>query len=261
MKIFYFLLIILSVIIISISINNKKIDLFVRDGVLNISRPFFVIAKVPFNLLTDFIFSIKDLALTYIKNEDLKKENITLRKLYLETLEMGTENKELKEMVNFIDEIKIEFNFVTSKVYLSPKNNMVNSFILNVGTRNYIKEGYIVIGKNKSVIGRVINVRKNYCDVLLLTDINSKIPVYTLNTNEKLILSGINDSYLNIDFFNSKKPNLIDGDLVYTSGDSNVIPNGLYVGKIKKIHDRFVVETDENINTISNVMIIIPKLN
>lgn len=260
MKTFYFILIVTSIIIISLSINNKNLDLTVRDSILNVSKPIFVAAKAPFNLLLDFIISVKDLTITYISNKDLRKENIALRKLYLETLEKEAENTNLKQMLNFKDEIKLQYDFITSKVYLSPRNDMENTLTLNVGTKNGVKEGYIAIGDNKSVIGRIINVRENYCDVLLLTDINSKIPVHTLNTNEKLILSGSNDDYLNIDFFNSKNPNLVEGDLVYTSGDSNILPDGLYIGKIKKSGNKFVIETDENINRISVVMIIIPKI-
>ena len=136
---------------------------------------------------------------------------------------------------------------------------MENSLFLNVGSDDGVQEGNIVLGTKKSVIGRIVNVKEDSSSVLLLTDINSKIPVYTLDTNERLILSGTNNNNLEIDFFNSKNPNLIDGDLVYTSGDSNIIPNGLYIGKIVKKGDKFIVETDENMNKIFTVMVIVPK--
>ncbi len=260
LKVFYFLLVVLSIIIINISIMNKNFDLLIRNKILTISKPIFFVAETPFNLLFDFIISVKNLTLTYIINNDLKQENIALKKLYLESLEMKIENENLKQMLNFIDEININYHFITSKVYLSTKNNMENTLTLNIGSSHGIQEGNLVLGKRKSVIGRTINIRENNSDVLLLTDINSKIPVYTLNTNERLILSGSNGNYLQIDFFNSKNPNLVEDDLVYTSGDSNIIPNGLYVGKIKKIKNKFMVETDEEMNKIFTVMIIIPKI-
>lgn len=260
MKVFYFLLVVLSIIVINVSVSNKSVDFIIRDKFLTISKPIFVVAETPFNLLFDFIMSIKDLTLTYISNKDLKQENMALKKLYLETLEMRIENSNLKQMLNFVDSIKVQYNFITSKVYLSSKNNMENSLFLNIGSNDGVQEGNIVLGVKKSVIGRIINVRENSSNVLLLTDINSKIPVHTLGTNERLILSGTNNGHLEIDFFNSKNPQLVDGDLVYTSGDSDIIPDGLYIGKIKKDGNNFIVKTDENMNKIFTVMIIIPKI-
>ena len=136
---------------------------------------------------------------------------------------------------------------------------MKNSFILNVGSNSGIADGNIVLGKKRSVIGRTINVSKNYSDVLLLTDINSKIPAQTLKTHEKVILSGTNKNYLEISFFNSKEPFFLNDDLVFTFGDSNIIPDGLYIGKIKEVDGKFVVQTDDNVSQNSDILIITTK--
>ena len=117
--------------------------------------------------------------------------------------------------------------------------------------------GYISAG---GVI-RTINVSKNYSDILLLTDINSKIPAQTLKTHEKIILSGTNKNYLEISFFNSKEPFFLNDDLVFTLGDSNIIPDGLYIGKIKEVDGKFVVQMDDTINQNSDVLVIVPKAN
>lgn len=258
-KISYFLLIVFSIILIAISLNKKNIDLAIRNTTFFITKPITTIAKVPFNLFADFLLSSKNFILTYIENKDLKKENIVLRKLYLESLTIKQENTDLKKFVNFINDLEIEFNIIASKLFLSPKNPMENSFILNVGSKNGIIDGNIVLGKKKSVIGRTINVSENYSDILLLTDINSKIPAQTLKTHEKIILSGTNKNYLEISFFNSKEPFFLNNDLVFTIGDSNIIPDGLYIGKIKEIDGKFIVQTDDNISQNSDILIITPK--
>ena len=98
-----------------------------------------------------------------------------------------------------------------------------------------------------------------YSTVLLLNDMNSKIPARTASTKEKIILSGDNRGYLIISYFNSKNPQISDGDQVFTSGDSNIIHDGFFIGTIKKINNEFVVEMNENVNTIFNVMVITPK--
>ena len=258
-KISYFLLIVFSIILIAISLNKKNIDLAIRNTTFFITKPITTIAKVPFNLFADFLLSSKNFILTYVENKDLKKENIVLRKLYLESLTIKQENTDLKKFVNFINDLEIEFDIIASKLFLSPKNPMENSFILNVGSKNGIIDGNIVLGKKKSVIGRTINVSENYSDILLLTDINSKIPAQTLKTHEKIILSGTNKNYLEISFFNSKEPFFLNNDLVFTIGDSNIIPDGLYIGKIKEIDGKFIVQTDDNISQNSDILIITPK--
>ena len=258
-KIYYFLLVIFSVLILVITNSNKELNLFIRDKIYFISKPIAKTAHIPFNLFSDFILSVKDLTLTYIENKELKEKNIFLKKTYLEYLKTKQENENLKKMLNFVDDIKINYDFITSKIYLSPKTNINNFFILNIGKKQNIKEGSVILGKKNGVIGRVVNINDDYSDVLLLTNINSKIPAYTLKTNEKLILSGTNKDFLEIAFFNSKELVLEDGDLVYTLGDSNIIPNGLYIGKIKKIKDEYFVELDENINQSSVVFVVKPK--
>lgn len=260
-KISYFLLIVFSIILIAISLNKKNIDLAIRNTTFFITKPITTIAKVPFNLFADFLLSSKNFILTYVENKDLKKENIALRKLYLESLIIKRENTDLKKFVNFINDLEIEFNIITTKLFLSPKNPMENSFILNVGSNNNITDGNIILGKKRSVIGRTINVSKKYSDVLLLTDINSKIPAQTLKTHEKIILSGTNKNYLEINFFNSKEPFFLNDDLVFTMGDSNIIPDGLYIGKIKEVDGKFIVQMDDTINQNSDVLVIVPKAN
>ncbi len=258
-KVFYFILLIISIVTMNISISNKSFDGFVREKVLIVSKPVFIIAELPFNLLFDFTDSIKNILLTNIINKDLTEQNIHLKKLYIESRDIKTENENLKKLLNFKGEIEKDYDYISSRVYANPKTGLNNSLILNIGTNDGVVEGNLVLGVNRSVVGRVINVRDGYSDVLLLNDINSRIPARTASTKERIILSGNNRGYLEISYFNSKNPDLIEGDFVYTSGDSDIIPDGFFIGKIKNVAGEFVVEMNENVNTLFNVMVIITK--
>lgn len=260
-KIFYFILLIICMITMNISISNKNFDGFIREKVLMISKPIFIIAELPFNLFFDFTYSIKNILLTNIINKDLTEQNIHLKKLYIESRDIKTENENLKKMLNFKGEIEKDYGYISSRVYADPKTGLNNSLILNIGTNDGINEGDLVLGFSRSVVGRVINVRENYSNVLLLNDINSRIPARTASTKERIILSGNNRGHLEISYFNSKNPDLVEGDFVYTSGDSHIMPDGFFIGTIKNINGEFVVEMNENINTLFNVMVIISKSN
>ena len=256
LRISFLVFIILSIISINLSSSSKKFDNTLRNKIFFTFKPFYVVAEAPFNLLFDLGRSIKNILLTNSINKRLLEENIILKDLYTKSLDTKKENENLKNMLNYVDNFKNEYNYTTSKIYLEPKNSIVNAVILNIGSKNNIKEGDLVLGINKNVIGRVINVSDTKAKVLLLSDVNSNIPARTVDTGEKFILSGTNSNFLEISHYNSKNPEIIDGDLVLTSGDSDIIPDGIPIGKIKKENGKIKVIMNENANTVFNVLVI-----
>ena len=256
LRISFLVFIILSIISINLSSSSKKFDNTLRNKIFFTFKPFYVVAETPFNLLFDLGRSIKNILLTNSINKRLLEENIILKDLYTKSLDTKKENENLKSMLNYVDNFKNEYKYTTSKIYLEPKNSIVNTVILNIGNKNNIKEGDLVLGINKNVIGRVVNVSDTKAKVLLLSDVNSNIPARTVNTSEKFILSGTNSNFLEISHYNSKNPEIIDGDLVLTSGDSDIIPDGIPIGKIKKENGKIKVIMNENANTVFNVLII-----
>ena len=256
LRISFLVFIILSIISINLSSSSKKFDNTLRNKIFFTFKPFYVVAETPFNLLFDLGRSIKNILLTNSINKRLLEENIILKDLYTKSLDTKKENENLKSMLNYVDNFKNEYKYTTSKIYLEPKNSIVNTVILNIGNKNNIKEGDLVLGINKNVIGRVVNVGDTKAKVLLLSDVNSNIPARTVNTGEKFILSGTNSNFLEISHYNSKNPEIIDSDLVLTSGDSDIIPDGIPIGKIKKENGKIKVIMNENANTVFNVLII-----
>lgn len=256
LKLFFFILIIISLISMKFSISSKTYDSFVRNNILYIFKPVYLVAKIPFNLTFDFGKSIKNILLTNIRNQRLLEENLLLKDLYLKSLEIKKENENLKKILNFIDHNNTKYKYVVSKIYIEPKIPMLESVIINVGSDDGVKEGDLVLGIGRNVIGRIINIDHEISKVLLLNDANSNIPARSGKTNEKFILSGTNLDYLEISHYNSKNPQIIDGDVVYTAGDSNIIPDGLPIGAIKKEDKHVKVIMNENVNNIYNVIVI-----
>lgn len=256
LRVSFLVFIILSIISINLSFSNKNFDNFLRNKIFFTFKPFYVVAEAPFNLLFDLGRSIKNILLTNSTNKRLLEENIILKDLYAKSLDTKKENENLKSILNYVDSFKNEYNYITSKIYWEPKNSIANAVILNVGTKNNIKEGDLILGINKNVIGRVVNVSDTNTKVLLLSDVNSNIPARTVNTGEKFILSGTNSNFLEISHYNSKNPEIVDGDLVLTSGDSDIIPDGIPIGKIKKENGKIKVIMNENANTVFNVLVI-----
>lgn len=255
LKVSFFILIILSIISMRLSISNPSYETFMRNNIIALFKPLYIIAEVPFNLTFDFNKSVKNILLANLRNKRLVEENLLLKDLYLKSLETKKENENLKKILNYIDHNNTKYKYVVSRIYTEPKLPMLSSIIINVGTDDGVKEGDLVLGITRNVIGRIINVDNNVSKVLLLNDTNSNIPARTAETNEKFILSGTNRDYLEISHYNSKTPQILDEDIVYTSGDSKVLPDGIPIGKIKKDNKKIKVIMNENVNNIYNVIV------
>lgn len=255
LKVSFFILIIISIISMKFSISNPNYEIFIRNNVIALFKPLYIIAEIPFNLTFDFNKSVKNILLANLRNKRLVEENLLLKDLYLKSLEIKKENENLKKILNYIDHNNTKYKYVVSRIYTEPKLPMINSIIINVGSDDGVKEGDLVLGITRNVIGRIVNVNNNNSKVLLLNDANSNIPARTAETNEKFILSGTNRDYLEISHYNSKTPQILDGDIVYTSGDSKILPDGIPIGKIKKENKKIKVIMDENVNNIYNVIV------
>lgn len=255
LKISYFILIILSIISMKFSVLSPKYESFIRNHTIALFKPLYIMAEIPFNLTFDFNRSVKNILLANLRNKRLVEENLLLKDLYLKSLEIKKENENLKKILNYIDHNNTKYKYVVSRIYTEPKLPMINSIIINVGSDDGVKEGDLVLGITRNVIGRIINIDDNVSKVLLLNDANSNIPARTAETNEKFILSGTNRNYLEISHYNSKTPQILDGDIVYTSGDSKILPDGIPIGKIKKENKKIKVIMDENVNNIYNVIV------
>ena len=82
------------------------------------------------------------------------------------------------------------------------------------------------------LVGYVIEVGKEYSWVLLITDVNSKIPVVLSSTSWPGLAIGKNGKFLSLDFLPAEASPQ-EGELVVTSGHGDVLPSGLPVGRVR----------------------------
>jgi rod shape-determining protein MreC len=144
-------------------------------------------------------------------------------------VEEQTENKRLKLVV---EDYVIESDSIYAKV-LSDKNSpFLKSIIINKGSKHGINRGSVV-KDNQYLVGKIVEVNYTTSRVLLLSDINSKIPVLIEPQGLLSILSGDGDKEGVIQY--SKVENIIeDTSIVYTSGVGGLLKAGIPVGKIAK---------------------------
>ena len=141
---------------------------------------------------------------------------------------MEAENKRLKKVLGDISSSSEE---VIAKVIIDKQSPFLRSIIINKGSKNEIKKGMAVLS-DSYLVGKIIEVNFMTSRVLLLSDLNSKIPVTIEPGGIQSILSGNGASDGVIQYTKGKMP--INGEgVVYTSGTGGLLKSGIPIGKIK----------------------------
>ena len=198
---------------------------------------------------TSFVASIPEKYITYsyraieehiklYKDYNFQKEE--LEKLKYEKYEvkfLEAENKRLKKVLN---DINYSSELVIAKVIIDKKSPFLRSIIINKGSKNNIKKGMSVLS-DSYLIGKVVEVNYMTSRVLLLSDLNSKIPVTIEPGSIQSILSGDGENSGNIQYTKDNLP-IADGSIIYTSGTGGLLKSGIPIGKI---------EQNENQNSVN----------
>ena len=139
------------------------------------------------------------------------------------------ENKRLKETIDNLDYFSDE---ILAKVLLDKQSPFLKSIILNKGSKDKVKIGMAVLDDDY-LVGKVVDVTFSTSRVLLLSDLNSKIPVDILPSNIQSILSGTGEESGIIQYIKSE--NLIENQSrVFTSGAGDIFRPGIAIGEISK---------------------------
>ena len=126
--------------------------------------------------------------------------------------------------------------------------------MVNKGSKNNIQKGMAVISEYH-LIGKVEEVNYTTSRVLLLSDLNSKIPVIIEPEGVKAILSGGEGNIGEIKY-QKDKVSIADDSIVYSSGSGGILKAGIPIGKIKINNEKINVEFFKDFNQISFVKIL-----
>ena len=125
---------------------------------------------------------------------------------------------------------KLEGNLVVGRVIADLSGTFIDSLLIASGSHDSVALNDIALD-NGVLIGRVVEVNNHYSRILLLTDINSRIPVIIGEINHRAILGGNNSSLPDI-LFPAIDAQITKNMNVKTSGHGGVFPSGIVIGKI-----------------------------
>jgi len=212
------------------------------------------------------VFYIKDsfTASKYIK--DYKKNIDNLNKEYIrlaiENHMIKAENEKLKRLLKLSEQNKIK-KFIKSyaNVIGANEDGFVYNYLIDKGEKDNIKVGDGVVAK-EGVVGVVNKVFFDTSVVLLLTDAKCKISVRIERNKKAGILAGKGYNLCELEYI-SKEEDVINGDILLTSGLSMSFPEGLPVGKIisidkktEKLTMEIKVKPFVNVSSVQEIYIV-----
>lgn len=164
----------------------------------------------------------------YEQNQQLREELRQMKAWKEAALQLEQKNARLLDL----NKVRLDpkLTYLTGVVLADSGSPFRQSVLINAGGRDGIRDGWAAMD-GIGLVGRIAGVGEKTARVLLLTDLNSRIPVVLQPTGQKAIVSGDNSALPPLDFIDD--PSAVSaGDLVVSAGDGGIFPAGLVVGKV-----------------------------
>ncbi len=179
-------------------------------------------------------YSFKQVQNHYSHYDEYQKLKNTLENLKLKDLSKKIITLENIRYKKLIDDYFITDEEVFAKVLIDKNSPFLRSIIINKGSKDKIKLGMVVLDEIY-LVGKIIEVNYSTSRVLLLSDINSKIPVSLQPGQVQAIMSGTGKQkgilqYTKNNYLEKNNEDI----LVFTSGAGDLFKSGISIGKIKK---------------------------
>ena len=210
------------------SLNFKAID-YLKIGIKEIVYRSSFVVSGPEKFIKDTYQIVQNHLTLYEINKKNNSELANLKAKDLLNEFTISENKRLKKVV---DDYLVESDITIAKVLSDKGSPFLRSIIINKGSKHKINLGMVVMDGGY-LVGKVVEVNYLSSRVLLLSDLNSKIPVIVEPNAVSSILSGTGKKHGVIQY--SKRYEDIDKDsIIYTSGAGSLFKAGIPVGKINQ---------------------------
>lgn len=174
------------------------------------------------------IADLRELVQIRAESQRLRDENARLRQWEQVARELDAQNKALRRALNFVPHN--EQHSTAGRVIADSSGTFVRSLLVDAGARDGVAKGQAVV-VGEGLIGRIIEVGEVSSRVLLITDLNSRIPVMVESTRDRAILAGDNSDEPRL-LYLPPAVALSPGERIVTSGDAGAFPPGLPVGAV-----------------------------
>ena len=232
-------LVFFSLFIVVLSSLDFKIVRYSKSIISEIVYRSSFIVSVPENFIKNTFLQVKDYTTFFNKYKKNLIELESLKSNYVFNEITEYENKELKELIN---DYVSSSNKILAKIIVDHDSPFLKSIIINKGSKDNIKIGTNIYDQSY-LVGRVIEVNYKTSRVLLLSDLNSNVPVTIAPQNIQAIVTGSGGDNGQIKYIKSGlSDQLVDDSIVYTSGTGAIFKSGVPIGKLESFGENTVNE-------------------
>lgn len=204
-----------------------------RTLVSDVTGPVLGFFSQPASVVTDTIDYVEGMAELQVEKQRLEKENNRLIQFEREAAHLREENAALRELLNFPSEqASVE---ISGRVIADKGGSFVHAVLVDVGRQAGVTRDQAVTS-GSGLIGRVVEVGRSTSRVLLLTDLNSRVPVLVEPGRWRAVMAGDNTDQPRL-LYLPESARITPGARVVTSGHGGVFQPGLPVGAIDSISD------------------------
>lgn len=176
------------------------------------------------------------------ENQELRKKVAELEKELRKAEKDSEENERLRTLMNLRQQ-REDFSFASANVVGRSTSNWEAELTLDVGTNSDVSVGDCVVNEEGFLVGVVSEAGLNWATVTTILDPNSQLGATVFRTGETTVALGdlglMLDNRLKLSYLQGDSQ-LMNGDLVLTSGLGGYYPSGLVIGSVEEIR------TDDN---------------
>lgn len=205
----------------------------IRVMATDVLVPVLEVVSLPLQRTAIFVRDVSGLAHIQAENARLLEENIKLREWHQSALLLEAENKSLRELLNV--RVEPENKYITARILSDSGSAFAKSVLVSAGQRDGVRKGQAVIS-GEGVVGRIVETGQTVSRVLLMSDMNSRVPIVVENSRQHAIFAGDNQQQGRLLHLPADSQIEI-GARIVTSGQGGLFPAGLPVGKIHAIEN------------------------
>lgn len=171
------------------------------------------------------------------ENQELKDQIAKMERSVRQAEADSAENKRLRELLNLRPQEE-KWEMESATILERSSSNWTRSFTLSKGTDCGIAVNDAVITSEGFLVGTVSEVGTNWCTVLCITDTDTSLGALVFRTDEIGVAEGdfqlMDQSKLKLSYL-SPDAQLLNGDLIVTSGLGGYLPSGLVIGSVEEV--------------------------
>ena len=208
----------------------------VSNVVVDIFAPLMDGLSQPAAAISDAVSAVRQLANIHAENGRLRRENARLLAWQETSRRLMAQNQALMSLLEYKPDPRAKY--IAARVIGDSGGAFVRSMLINSGRRDGLTKGQAAM-TGHGLAGRVTSVGLRSARILLITDINSRVPVIVQASRDRAILAGDNSQLPRLVFLPSNE-SVNSGDIVVTSGHGGIFPAGLPVGRVIRSDDGVV---------------------